>query len=291
MKQNKALALKPDISEHFKSENVQQALDIANQFFKAGCFGGDVKNPHQAFVKIQAGREMGMPPMEAMKSLYIVNGQITIYGSAMTKRLREAGWKIEYLDSTEEKCTAIITKNGERYEYTATKEELLKLKSRAFGFAPKEKLRWHAISRLVRFNVPEILGAISYTKEEMDDVDLRDTPPEVEDITKRINQKDKFLEEIAKAKTIEELKEIAQRIGLTVGLSQEDIKEIRVVMLTLKNEIKPDNICKNCKKEYTDKIEAEYLKEHGICLGCEKSRTEAEKAVLEEYPLTKMKHD
>ena len=60
---------------------------------------------------------------------------------------------------------------GLSYDYTSTAAELTKLNSRAFKFAPRDKLRWHAISRLIRFDVPEVLrGVVSYGKEEYEDV-------------------------------------------------------------------------------------------------------------------------
>ena len=46
-----------------QAEIMKHRLAIADKFHKAGCFGGDVKNSFQAMVKIQAGAEMGMPPM------------------------------------------------------------------------------------------------------------------------------------------------------------------------------------------------------------------------------------
>lgn len=153
---------------YFDAGQLEQALRIAEKFHKAGCFGSDVKNPEQAFVKIQAGAEMGMAPMEAMSSLYIVNGKVTIFGVALSKRLREFGWKIEYLESTETIAKVKISKDNESYEYTATPSELKN--SQAMKFAPKDKLKWHALSRLVRFNVPEVLGPVRYTREEMEDV-------------------------------------------------------------------------------------------------------------------------
>jgi hypothetical protein len=145
-------------------------MAIATHFFNAKCFGGGIQNPEQLFVLIQAGAEMNMPPMEAVNSLYIVNGKITIYGSAMTKKLREAGWTINY-DEKENEVTATIKKGDEEYSYTATAKELAN--SRAFKLAPRDKLKWHSISRLIRFYVPEVTnGIIKYIREEMDDYDF-----------------------------------------------------------------------------------------------------------------------
>lgn len=169
------------LDSQFDPKRMNQMVSFANEFYKAGCFGRDVQNPHQALVKIQAGYEMGLPPIEAMNSLYIVNGKITLWGTAQTKKLREHGWKITYDESKNDQVTVTITKGEEKYSYTATAEQLRKMKGNAFGFAPKDKLRWHAISRLIRFYVPEVMSAgMYYSKEEMEDSPSYDNASVVE---------------------------------------------------------------------------------------------------------------
>jgi len=296
MEEKKEIVIqKQNVDQFFSQTYLQQALDIANQFHKAGCFGKDVQNVHQAFVKIQAGREMGMAPMEAMKSLYIVNGNITIWGSAMTKRLREAGWIITYSEEPG-KCTARINKGVEKYEFTATKEQMLNLKSRAYGFAPEDKLRWHAISRLVRFYVPEVLGAVSYTKEEAEDFS---SEPNVVDVTEKQKRVDEILLKLKNAKTIAEYNEATTMISITVGLSKDDIEIIKKVAISKKTELakwptviekeKPKKSeCPKCKKIAT-KADLDLIKNLGYCYNCEKKmqiQNEAEKeACQSEYPL------
>lgn len=156
---------------HFQRERISQMMTIADTLVKANCFGRDVNNAFQAFVKIQAGAEMQMPPMEAMNSLYIVNGKITLWGAAVSKRIRDHGWKITYEEETETQVTAVVEKNGESHQYTATQKQLKDLGSKAAGFALADKLRWHALGRLLRFHIPEVMGnAVSYLKEEVDDL-------------------------------------------------------------------------------------------------------------------------
>jgi len=153
---------------------MNQRLVLADKLFKAKCFGSDVKNAEQAFVKIMAGAEMGMGAMESMNSLYIVNGKITIWGSALSRKIKEAGWKITYEEEGVESCKATIKKGDDVYSYEATKADMIALNSQAYKKSPKDKLKWHALSRLVRFYVPEIMGgSVSYTQEEYEDVKPR----------------------------------------------------------------------------------------------------------------------
>jgi len=164
------------------SDVLNQRLKMAEQFHLSGAFTGDVKNKHMAFAKVMAGAEMGMGPMEAMNAFYFVNGKLTIYGMALSKKIRESGWKIEYIENGVESCTAKISKEDEVFTYEATKADMIALKSKAYQFAPKDKLKWHALGRLVRFYVPEILsGTVSYTKEEYEDVPAKKI--EVKDVS------------------------------------------------------------------------------------------------------------
>ena len=157
---------------------MNQRLILAGQLFKANCFGSDVKNPEQAFVKIMAGAEMGMGAMESMNSLYIVNGKITIWGSALSRRVKEAGWEISYEEDGVKSCKVSVKRGVKDYSYTATKEDVEALNSQAYKKAPKDKLKWHALSRLVRFYIPEVLGgSVSYSTEEYEDVKVKKINP------------------------------------------------------------------------------------------------------------------
>ncbi len=163
------------ISTYFQKDRIANMLTMADQFFKSGCFGGDVKNTHQALVKIQTGLEMGMAPMESMNSLYIVNGKVNIYGSAMTKKLRQAGWTIsdEYDDDANPKlCKVTVSKGEESYSYESTLLELEKLNSQAAKKAPKDKLFWHGVGRIIRKYIPEVLDSgVIYLAEEAEFMD------------------------------------------------------------------------------------------------------------------------
>lgn len=214
-----------EVSTFYEGERLNQMFKLATGFFKAGCFGADVKNPEQALVKIQAGFEMGLPPVEAMNSLYIINGKITIFGSAMTKRLRQKGWQITY-DDKPDSCLVTITKGDETYYYTATLDELKRLNSKAAQFAPKEKLRYHALSRLIRFSVPEVLDAgVGYLKEELEDVDSRGGSQVRVESTESEPASERLAAKIAKCKTPEDLQKVRGEAG-SYDLTPADIELI-----------------------------------------------------------------
>lgn len=203
------------IESFFDAGRLAQMGKMAEAFAKSGAFGADVKNGFTALVKLQAGFEMGMAPMEAMNSLYIVNGHLSIYGMAMIKRLRRAGYKIEYKDEPK-KCLVTVSKEstGERYEFTATEEMMVK--STAYKFAPMEKLRYHAIGRIIRFNIPEVLdGGVNYLKEEAEDFKPRSIVTVAEDNAKPTAEA--IAEKIKGVKTITELNDILMDLDQVEG--------------------------------------------------------------------------
>ncbi len=227
MDEDKQMMVNPsasDISTFFDAGRLAEMGKMAEAFAKSGAFGSDVKNGYTALVKLQAGFEMGMAPMESMNSLYIVNGHVTIWGVAMIKRLRKFGWDVSYEDSPGQ-CTVTVKKGNSIHTYTATADEVKK--GKAYAFAPKEKLRFHAISRIIRFELPEVLDAgITYFKEEAEDFE----PAGIKVLdSSGIGMKTESVEEIITAisgsTTLEEMQAIVSRVDKLSGHDQEKLKE------------------------------------------------------------------
>jgi hypothetical protein len=157
-----------------------QMQSMAASFIKAGALPSS-ENEHTIRMKLQAGYEMGMKPLEAIKSFYFVNGSINIYGAAIMRRLREHGWVISYED-TPDKCVATITKDDEKHVDSLTFQEAqqsgwthmkgqLKIPWRE-GVNRKLKLRYGVTSMLVKTYVPEVLGSATDIAEVAMDYDL-----------------------------------------------------------------------------------------------------------------------
>jgi len=139
----------------------------------SGALPNSIKNSSQLAMVLLAGYEAGMTPMESINSYYIVNGKVTIWGSAVLVQLRRAGYKIKWL-KTDDKIASLelVTPDGrDKHEETYTIEE-----AKASGLTgkdtwikyPKQMLRHKAIAQAVRFFCPEVLGGF-YMKEEVED--------------------------------------------------------------------------------------------------------------------------
>lgn len=158
----RALQIKQDI-EMFKSlpESIKTQYAInkfqmqqARQFIASKAFPNIT--PEQAFVIIKAGEEMGLPPIEALNSLYIVNGQIAFYGKGLVNRLTREGYKIEYLNESEKGVDVRVY--GEEFdviEKVRRTDQAFKT-SKAIRFAEKEKMRYHGVRMVVKFHLPHL---------------------------------------------------------------------------------------------------------------------------------------
>ena len=165
----------------------QQMKLIASDFMKSRAIPKGFENAEQIFVAMQAGREMGMKPYESLQSLYMVNGGLSLWGKATIRRVREFGYQVEYLDETPESVTAHVFKkiNGEiteeyRETYTfieAEKSGYTKGKD-GIKFGWKEgtnrrlKLRYGALSLIVRTSIPEVFGSAVGIVEVDEDVNI-----------------------------------------------------------------------------------------------------------------------
>lgn len=150
----------------------QQMKGMATAFAASGALPRDM-NANKLVLLIQAGYEMGMKPVESIKSFYFVNGILTIFGAATIRRLREHGWRIQYQESDEKggSCTATVTKRHsaddiETYTDTFTYEDAEKSgwtkgtkPGWLLGANRKNKLRYGVISKIIKTYIPEVLGS------------------------------------------------------------------------------------------------------------------------------------
>jgi len=164
------------IRQSFDLQTFETMKAIAVKMHGAECFSGNIQSAEQAFVIIQAGYEMGIAPVEALNSFYIVKGKITIYGVALAKRVKMHGWKIKTGKHDEKECELTVYKDEESHSYTAKKEQVENLGAgkgkNAYHNAPEDKLYWHAMSRIVRRYIPEVLGSVAYTHEEIQEAKI-----------------------------------------------------------------------------------------------------------------------
>lgn len=165
-----------------------QLKGLARDFIASKAIPAVWTTPEQVLVGLQTGVEMGMKPMEAMNSLYPVNGAINVWGKATIRRLLEHGYKIKYSNETQETCTATVTRGKEKYietfdfadaeasgyvyqnsKYGGGRELKVGWKP---GMNRRKKLRYGVISLIISTYIPDVLGSAMGIVEVSDDYDL-----------------------------------------------------------------------------------------------------------------------
>lgn len=165
----------------------KQMKGMAETFLMSHALPKHIQNVAQAIMIMQAGLEMDMKPVEALQSLYIVNGAINIWGKATTRRLREHGYMIRYEEESDASCTAIVTKGKEKYTetfkfsdaeksgWTKDSNKNLKVGWRE-GQNRKLKMRYGALSSIIKSFIPQVLGSANEVAEIAEDFEILDIP-------------------------------------------------------------------------------------------------------------------
>ncbi len=153
-----------------------QMKGMAATFFESKALPAQYKNMAQVLVGMQVGYEMGMKPMESLKSLYNVNGTFNLWGAATINRLRQFGYKHEFFNETPESVSVVVTKGDEKYEETLTFVDAVAGIS-GWGDRPgwkvginrKKKLRYGVIALIINTYIPEVLGSAQGIQELAED--------------------------------------------------------------------------------------------------------------------------
>ncbi len=86
------------------------------------------------------GKELGLPPVQALTRLYVVKGKVGISATMMRALARRAGHRISTVEKTDERCTL----DGERHGTGETERVTLTLQDaeRAGLLRDKEGTAW-----------------------------------------------------------------------------------------------------------------------------------------------------
>jgi hypothetical protein len=161
-------------------KSYQEALRFGKELIDTGLLPPSIKRPAQAVAIILTGQEMGIPPMRALRTIYIVEGRPTMKAEEMLAHFRAHGGKAKEVKATDVECAWEFTHpNGDVHVERLTFEDCKpfattregKLKDN-WGKNPGKRimLRWRTIANGLRVAAPDLFGAI-YTPEEMGEVE------------------------------------------------------------------------------------------------------------------------
>ncbi|MGH3954497.1 MAG: hypothetical protein ACRDTI_10725 [Mycobacterium sp.] len=136
--------------------------------------------PAEIAASMLKGWELGLDPLDALASIYVVHGRVGFYAEFMRRRIIQAGHTFRVLESTDSRCIVEGTRqdNGETHRAGFTAEQAKRAKIDIAAY-PAEKLVARATSRLCKQAFPDVLsgslivedlldGLISVDSERMD---------------------------------------------------------------------------------------------------------------------------
>lgn len=184
------------------------------------------ETPWQTLMKLRIWKSMGMTEYESINWLAFVSWRMTVYGEAMVWLIVKAWYTLDFLETTETKCTVKISKWDREMTETFTIEEANKAGWTKKGFVwnnqPKLMLRYKAIRQVAKFFCPHVLWGIitaeeaevefdpiktqkTSKKEEIQDAEVEST----EDTQWEIEQ---IVFDIEKCEDIKELKKLSTKV-------------------------------------------------------------------------------
>lgn len=164
-----------------KTENklaITEISQMAKIFAESGMFA-DTKQMAQAFVKIQAGQELGIAPFQAMSGINIIMGKPTVGSGIIAAKIKSSG-KYDYkvLQQDENACVLEFFEGGKSIGKSSfTIADAKKAGTKNLDKFPRNMLFARAISNGVKWFTPDVFLGPVYVPEEMNEVEETKAEP------------------------------------------------------------------------------------------------------------------
>lgn len=155
-------------------------MSVATNLAKSGFFQ-DAREATQAFAKILAGAELGIPPFAAMSGIYIVKGKPQLGGVLLGGLVKRSG-KYDYrvVEQNGNKCSIDFYQGQEKIgNSTFTIEQAKKAGTQNLDKFPENMLYARAMSNGVKWYCPDVTNGPVYVEGELDAPEIQDTTAEV----------------------------------------------------------------------------------------------------------------
>jgi len=175
--------------------------NMAEAFCKSGMFE-DIKDAAQAFVKIQAGKELGLEPVYSMQNINMIKSKLTCNATTLALLVKRSG-KYDYRvkQHDENSCVIVFFERGDVVGESSFSMDDAKraglTRNPTWTTYPKAMLFSRAISAGARVYCPDAIGGI-YTAEEIDNIPAKYETVKLETISETAPMTDEEANEIFK---------------------------------------------------------------------------------------------
>lgn len=146
-------------------------MSIGKAFAESGLFQ-DVKSAAQAVVKVQAGAELGLPPVASMTGIHLIQGKIVVGAGLLASRVKGSG-KYDYrvTEHSDKVCSIDFIQGGEVIgTSTFTLEDAKKAGTKNLDKFPRNMLFARAMSNGVKWYTPDLFQTAVYVPGEIEEV-------------------------------------------------------------------------------------------------------------------------
>ena len=161
-------------------------IKLAKTLIDAKACPAGLDTEAKVLVALEAGREIGIAPINALNSFYIINGKITIYGDTAIAVVLRDGHKIDWgkCDANEANVTITRGDNAKsmtaKFTYADAQRKKLDVysdgrKNPFWQKFPENMLKFKAFGSIARFIVADSLRGMTI-KEELDGGSIDETP-------------------------------------------------------------------------------------------------------------------
>lgn len=164
--------------------NINEVYRLATAISQSGLAPNGMKSPEQITIAIMHGMEIGLPPMQAVQRIAVVNGRPTIWGDAIPALLLSRGFRLkETMEGEGDKRLARCeikrpdgTSTVGTFGVDDAKTAGLWGKQGPWKQYPDRMLKMRARGFAARDGAADVLSGL-YLREEIDDEPMRDITP------------------------------------------------------------------------------------------------------------------
>lgn len=148
-------------------------IDQARCFLQSGLLPKSLQKPEQVVLVMLKGRELGIPPLQALSHINVINGKPAMSAELMLAQILKLHPKTQFKfpERTNEKCTISVKRLGFDWEnFTFTIEDAKQaslLNNPSWVKYPRAMLHARVVSEMARSLFPDAIAGISYTPEEL----------------------------------------------------------------------------------------------------------------------------
>lgn len=164
--------------------NLDEAYRLSQAIALSGIAPNGMKKAEQILVAVMHGMEIGLPPMQAVQRIAVINGRPTLWGDAVPALLWSHGFEIdEGIDGKDDERVAwceVTRPTGKKIRRTFSVKQAIKAGLWAKDLYKKfddRMLQMRARGFAARDGAPDVLSGLYLAEEVQDMAPMRDVTP------------------------------------------------------------------------------------------------------------------